>query len=200
MLALALCWAGAAQADTCAVRVNALDVEINIAAFSGDTTRAERWLSWPRRSLNAWRGDLPACPSDVALNFMAGIEGLPNSDGYCLAEGSEEVGLLLVPGARDYRGRCVVETCQRINMGADDIVDFTDRMVLKLYAPPSPDSEIMAHASGAMILTLGQRALQNTVEEFGVAAIGALLATPEVLAATSVSVMAVGGTLWLCND
>lgn len=188
-------------ADTCTVRVNAMDVDINMAAFaSNDATRRETLLTWPRRSIDQLRGVTPACPSDITLNFMAGIEGLPNSDGYCLADGDAVTGLLLVPGARDFQGRCKRSTCQRINMAADDAVAMTDRMVMRLYQPPFPDSEMSAHASGAMILQLGQSALQDTVEDFGVAALTAILATPEILAATSLSVMAVGGTLWLCNS
>ena len=183
------------------MRVNAMDVLVNVGAYSepGDTGRTERLLAWPRRSWDRLTGDTPPCPSAVALNFMAGIEGLPNSDGYCLADGDEDTGQLLVPGDRDYRGRCTVSVCQRINMAADEAVAITDRMAVRLYEPPDPDSQIMAHASGAMILTMGQAALQSVVEDYGMAALDTVLATPEAMAATTLSVMAVGGTLWLCK-
>ena len=183
------------------MRVNAMDVLVNVEAFAEDAApgRAERVLSWPRRSWDRLTGDTPPCPSAVALNFMAGIEGLPNSEGYCLAEGDEDTGLLLVPGERDYRGRCTVSVCQRVNMAADDTIAITNRMAVRLYEPPDPDSEIMAHASGAMILTMGQAALQSVIDDYGMAALETVLATPEAMAATALSVMAVGGTLWLCN-
>lgn len=200
-LALALInLAPAALAQDCAVRVNAMDIEVNSSAFAGDTGTRETLLSWPRRSLNRLTGTLPSCPSDVTLNFMAGIEGLPNSDGYCLAEGDAEIGLLLVPGERDYRGRCAVSTCQRINGTADEIMGFTNRMAVALYAQPDPDSQIMAHASGAMIMTAGRDVLQSRLTDIASAGLALALSSPAAAAATALSVVSVGGTLWLCNS
>ncbi len=189
-----------AVADNCTVRVNAMDVVVNTDLFGEGTTIRENMLSWPRRSLNALTGTLPTCPSDVTLDFMAGIEGLPNTNGYCLAEGDATTGWLLVPGPRDYRGRCAVSACQRINGAADDIVGLTNRMALMLYAPPNPESEVMAHASGVMIMTLGQKVIQDKAEELGSAALTAAIASPMGLSATALSVVAVGGTMWMCNS
>ncbi len=189
-----------ALADDCTVRVNAMDVVVNTDLYGEGASIRENMLSWPRRSLNALTGTLPACSSDVTLDFMAGIEGLPNTSGYCLAEGDAETGWLLVPGARNYRGRCAVSTCQRINGAADDIVGLTNRMALMLYAAPDPDSDIMAHASGVMIMTLGRDAIQDKAEELGSAALIAALTTPMGLSATALSVVAVGGSMWMCNS
>lgn len=199
VVALAVLAGAPALAQDCTVRVNAMDVVVNTAFYGDGTTIRENMLSWPRRSLDRLTGAIPPCTSDVALAFMAGLEGLPNTDGYCLAEGNAQTGWLMVPGDRDYRGRCEMSTCQRINMAADEAIAMTDRMVLRLYQPPNPDSELMAHASGALVLTLGQRAIQQTIEDYGVAALAALLTAPEALGAASLSVVAVGGTMWLCN-
>ncbi len=199
VLALAALASSPALADECTVRVNAMDVVVNTDLFGEGATLREDVLSWPRRSLNALTGTLPTCASDITLDFMAGIEGLPNTDGYCLAEGDAQTGWLLVPGPRNFRGRCAVSTCQQINGAADDIVGLTNRMALMLYGEPNPDSQIMAHASGVMIMTLGRDAIQDKAEELGSAALVAALTTPMGLSATALSVVAVGGSMWMCN-
>ncbi len=196
---LAICASTPALADDCTVRVNAMDVVVNTDLYGDGATIRENMLSWPRRSLNALTGTLPTCASDVTLDFMAGIEGLPNTDGYCLAEGDAQTGWLLVPGQRNFRGRCAVSTCQQINGAADEIVGLTNRMALMLYAQPDPDSAVMAHASGVMIMTLGRDVLQDKAEELGSAALAAAATTPMGLSATALSVVAVGGGLWMCN-
>ncbi len=199
VLALAALASSPALADECTVRVNAMDVVVNTDLFGEGATLREDVLSWPRRSLNALTGTLPTCASDITLDFMAGIEGLPNTDGYCLAEGDAQTGWLLVPGDRNFRGRCAVSTCQQINGAADDIVGLTNRMALMLYGEPDPNSQVMAHASGVMIMTLGRDAIQDKAEELGSAALVAALTTPMGLSATALSVVAVGGSMWMCN-
>ncbi len=199
VLIAALLAASPAAAQVCKVRVNATNVEINVAAFGGDTTRREQILSWPSRRLNLLRGELPTCSSDVTLKFMAGIEGLPDTHGYCLAEGTPEIGFLLVPGERDFRGRCRQSTCQRINGYADDVIGLADQLVGAAYGPSAPNSAITEHASGALVLRTGKHVLQDMIEETSVGIAAAILSSPAAATATGISVVAVGGTIWVCN-
>jgi hypothetical protein len=194
----------AAFADTCNVRINAMDITVDPDQFSDDSataTRRERALAWPTRKLSRLRGNTPACPSNVTLTFLAQMEGLPDTTGYCLAEGDAASGWLLVPGARNFRGRCSVSTCERVNGTAADLQGLTATVTQFAYGErTSGDTTSVAHSSGAVLMSASRATLQRTLEAGASTALAAAMSTPTALAATALTVTAVGGGVWLCSE
>ncbi len=206
-LAVALTFFGphASWADTCNIRINAMDITVDPEQFSDGSataTRRERALSWPTRSLSRLRGNTPGCPSNVTLTFLAQLEGLPDTTGYCLAEGDAQSGWLLVPGDRNFRGRCQASTCERVNGTATDLENLTRTLTAFAYGerPSSPETTSVAHASGAVLMSATRSALQRTFETGASAALSAAMSSPTAIAASAITVTAVGGGVWLCSN
>ncbi|SEW02369.1 hypothetical protein SAMN04488515_0700 [Cognatiyoonia koreensis] len=197
-----LFWASPALADDCTVRVNAMDVAINAEAFdAGARTIPETVLAWPKQGISRLRGRLPTCPGDLTLEFMAGLEGLPDTDGYCLAEGSEEVGLLLVPGERNFRGQCATSVCQKVTGTADEMVDMTGMLASFVYAPEdNPNVSTLTHASGALMMTATREYVRQSLAGGSTTTLGTLLGSTTFLTAAAVTVVGVGGGVYLCSD
>lgn len=196
--------AGSAFAETCNVRINAMDIAVDPALFvdkSTSATRRERMLAWPGRNLSWLRGNNPACPSNVTLTFLAQLEGLPDTNGYCLAEGDAQSGWLLVPGERNFRGRCSVSTCERVNGTASDLTALTTTVTEFAYGERANEETTgVAHESGALLMSASRSTLQRTMEAGASTAIAAALSSPTALAATALTVTVVGGGVWLCSE
>lgn len=194
--------AGAATAAPCTVRINATDITIEPDEFidgGAIATRRERLLTWPGKGLTRLRGDVPACTSDVTLNAIAQLEGLPDTDGYCLAEGDDDTGLLMVPGKRNFRGRCTASTCEQVNGAAQDVQDLTAQITGFAYGDAPQETEAVGHASGSVLLSAGKFALQRSLEGGASTIVATALATPAATGATAVTLVAVGGGVWLCS-
>lgn len=205
-----LCWGGTAvaQAETCVARVNHLEVVIDPETVVADApaaapTRRERLRDWPARRWNRALGRPPACDSLTTISFLATYLELRETEGYCLAE-DPEAGYLLVPGARNYRGRCRVTACERVNMAREEtlqaagsiagIVTGTGR------AEDGPQSGLagFAHSSGAMLLSGNATSLTSALGSAASSVVAALSA-PAVATAAAVSVVAVGGAVYVCS-
>ena len=110
-LIVALCLLAApaaAQDSACMTRVDHQDIIIAPGAIRDATagpTLRERWLTLPGRLWDRAWGQPVACDSATTLAFLAGILGYGETDGFCLVQEDSE-GFLLVPGARNFRGRC----------------------------------------------------------------------------------------------
>ncbi len=187
------------------VRVNALDIPVDPDQFTAEgdsSTRRERLLSWPSRNVARLRGNIPACTSEVTLGFLANMEGLPDTAGYCLADGDEDTGLLLVPGERNFRSHCKVSTCERMTGTAADLQGLTQKVTGFAYGEQttSEATDSVAHSSGAVLMSASRSALQNTLKAGTSAALTTALSSPQAMAASALTVTAVGGTVWLCSE
>lgn len=203
LVAFALtCAAGSASAAPCTIRINASDIVIDpdyLTQDSARATRRERLLAWPGQSLNRLRGTVPNCRGDVALNTLAELEGLPDTDGYCLAEGDDDSGFLLVPGPRNFRGRCTKSTCERVNGAAEDVQSLAIQITEFAYGSAPDLTEAVRHPSGAAMLSAGKFALQRSLEGGASALVATAFGSPFAAGATTATLVTVGGGVWLCS-
>lgn len=194
LLAALILAAGAAEAQSCVARVNAQELIIVPDAFDAPAPgMAERLTTWPRRTWDRAWGERTACDSATITRFLGLTLALEETKGFCLAEDGEE-GWLLVPGEANFRGRCRVSVCERVNAGADFAGDvaagITDALVPGALDPDS-GVEAVAHGTGSLILSGRGPAVLTALGEAG-----AMMANPIGLT----SVVAVGGAVWLCSD
>lgn len=205
LAALALAAPAAAQDRACVTRVNHLDIAIAPGAIldDPDVSLRERLLGWPSGLWNRAWGNPVACDSATTIAYLGGILALDEIDGYCLSEAPDDEGWLLVPGERNFRGRCRVTICDRVNNTAADGAAVA-RAVTSLATGQQVDDfddgvRAVASTSGAMMLT-GQSSLLMSLLGQGAGAVGAALATPAAAGAAAVTVMAVGGAVYVCRE
>lgn len=197
--------ATAAQAqDICAAVVNGEELRFDRATFLSDQpglTRRERLLSWPGQTWNGLRGLDPVCDSRTLIRYLSQTIPADEIDGYCLSE-LAEYGFLLIPGERNFRGRCAKSTCEQVNATTENAIgaarSITTRAADAALGQGDRTTAVM-HASGAAILSGQASTLAATLGQVGTA-VGTALAAPGVLAATAVSVVAVGGVVYVCRD
>lgn len=202
---VALCLASPAMAQDrpCVARVDHLDVVIAPGVVDAAPGAAERIARWPGALWDRAWGRPATCDSATTIAFLAAVEAVEDIDGLCLAEAADDGGWLLVPGERNWRGRCRRTVCDRINAAAADgaaiagIVTSvaTGRQVGSL----GEGVTAVASTSGAMMLT-GQAPALFTLLGEGATAAGAALSAPAVAGAAAVTVLAVGGAVYVCRD
>lgn len=199
--------AGAAQAQdrACMTRVNHLDIAIAPGAIldDPDLSLRERVLGWPGNLWNRAWGQPVACDSATTIAYLAGVLAIDEVEGQCLAEAPGDGGWLLVPGDRNFRGRCRVTVCDRVNAAAGEGAAIA-RAVTSIVTGREVDSlgsgvAAIASTSGAMMLT-GQSSVLLDILGQGAAAAGAALSTPAAAGAAAVTVMAVGGAVYVCRE
>ncbi|NAZ35793.1 hypothetical protein [Rubellimicrobium sp. CFH 75288] len=203
LMAAATAWAAPAAAGSCVARVNGQ--ELIIVPEDWGAARPglrERLLTWPQRNWDRAWGERTACDSAVVTRFLAETMRLDQTEGYCLAPGEE--GWLLVPGARNWRGRCTATTCERIGMAADGAVEIGRRVAGLALGNPPPEAdrgrlEAIAHGTGALLLRGQAGAVAGALGQ-AAGALGTALASPAAAGAAAVTVMAVGGAVYLCSD
>lgn len=197
----------AAEAETtpgasCRATVNATEVTIPLATDAETTpsiTRRETLMNWPGNALSRWRGKAPACNSAQLIAYLGQTVPVEDIDGYCLTP-SDTGDYLLVPGPRNYRGQCRKTTCERVNASKADALAMTGAMAGKVGAVVThPGVKAVSHGSGAMILSGTGAAITGTLTTAGSTVLGAL-AAPVALTAAAVSVVAVGGALYVCQE
>ncbi len=202
LLSMVVLAAPASAAETCIVKVNALDITVDPAAFAtpGVTaTRRERLLNWPSHLWNKALGNPNDCPGDTQLVFLTNLFDLPDSDGYCLLDGGSDVGFLLVPGDRNFRNRCVQTTCDRVVAAADGLAEVTASATRLVNGPPSPQLDTLQHATGALLLTGPRAVLRQNLGAAAATVVGAAMSSPAAIAATSLTVVGVGGAVFVCS-
>jgi hypothetical protein len=207
-LALALLAAvllpAAAEARSCAARVNGQELILVPEAMEAPAPGLrERMLMWPQRTWNRAWGARTECDSAAVIHFLARSLQLDQTEGYCLADG-DEAGWLLVPGARNWRGRCTVTACDRVNAAAGAGAGIA-RTVAALATGGRVRSmgdgvQAVAHGTGAMLLTGQGAAVAATLAESAASVSAAVAAAPAAAAGTAVTVVAIGGAVWLCSD
>ncbi len=195
--------AGAAQAQSCVAQVNAQELILVPEAMGAPSPGLRERLSrWPGRSWDRAWGERVACDSAAVMHFLGNTMRLDQTDGYCLAE-DDAHGWLLVPGARNYRGRCTRTACDRVNVVAGGATNV-GQSILGMATGRKVDSSseavtAVAHGTGAYLLT-GQASAVATALGQASASVAAALGTPAAIGATAVTVMAVGGAVYMCSD
>lgn len=188
----------------CRALVNGAEMVISADAL-GNAPRAtagERLLGAPRRGLDRLRGQIPPCDSARLITFLAALEGLPPQDAarYCLAQVSGGDGMLLIPGPRNYRGRCARTVCERVNMTAADAAVAARRLGQVMQGQEIAGVERSRQSSGALLLSgngaLLEPILMGIAEGLG----SAIAGNPAVATAAAVTLLAGGGALYLCAN
>lgn len=192
--------AGAAQAQSCAARVNAQELILVPEAMGAPTPGLrERLLMWPSRSWDRAWGDRVTCDSAAVMHFLGSTMQVDQTEGYCLAQDDAE-GWLLVPGARNFRGRCTKTACDRVNVVADQARGLGAAIAGLVAGGPIESSgdavAAVAHGTGAMLVT-GQAPAVATSLGQTAGALGTALSAPAAAGAAAVTVMAVGGAVYL---
>ncbi|SPJ22879.1 hypothetical protein [Palleronia abyssalis] len=200
-LSLLLMGTPALAEDFCRAEVN--DTEILIDRDTVDADRPglrESLRRWPTGGIDRLRGREPVCDSQTLIAFLASEVPEAQIDGYCLAN-DPEAGFLLVPGARDYRGRCTATTCDLVNAardGAGGVAGTAADLVIGRGEDQSRTDAVI-HASGAAILSGSAASILGTLGTGASTAMTAALAAPAVAGAAAVSVVAIGGAVYLCS-
>lgn len=195
-------FAGAAQAQSCVASVNAQELILVPEAMGAPSPGLrERLLTWPQRSWDRAWGERVACDSAAIMHFLATTTQLDQTEGYCLAQDEAE-GWLLVPGARNFRGRCTKTVCDRVNVVAGQAVGLGAAIAGLVAGRPIESGgdavSAVAHGTGAMLVT-GQAPAVATSLGQAAGTLGTALSTPAAAGAAAVTVMAVGGAVYLCS-
>lgn len=194
--------ASAASAERCRAVVNGSEVVVdseNFANFSDDVKRREKLLNWPARKWNKTWGTPAACDSGVLYDYLATTVPTEEIADYCLTS-TEDSGYFLIPGLRNFRGLCRKTVCERVNTTVDETAEISASIAQgAVQAVTEPGgARAIAHKSGAMILSGTAGTITANLGTTGTTLMTALSA-PAVLAAAGVSVLAVGGTVYMCR-
>ena len=194
----------AAETSRCLATVNGSEVVVDYEpASAAPVTRRERALGWPGRVWNRAWGTPPACDSGVLIAYLGQTLAADEIEGYCLAADAEAETFLLVPGERNYRGRCRRTACERVNAAAGDALAASGAVARTVtdIATGRSDSRLsaVAHSSGAAILSGNAGPISTALS--GIApSVVAVLTAPATLAAAAVSVVTIGGVVYVCHD
>lgn len=189
--------------DFCRANVNSTELLVDRDALATEPAQigiAERTLAWPSRGLSRLRGESPACDSQTLIAFLANEVPAGDIQGYCLLP-DESLGFILVPGERTFRGRCLKTTCDRINAARDAALNVAGAAtdIVSGRDPDETRPEAVLHASGAAILSGSAASVLSSLGAGASATLSAALAAPAVAGAAAVSVVAIGGTVYLCR-
>ena len=194
-----------AQSRNCIAHVNHQELIIvagTVVDGNGTTGLRERLFTWPSRTWDSAWGQAPECDSGVTIAFLANMLSLAETEGYCLAEVDDGPDFLLVPGERNFRGRCRSTVCDAVDMVADQslAVAGTVTSILAGQRIDSPAAGVtaLASGSGAMLITGQTPALIAALGQ-GAAALTAALSAPTAAAAAAVTVVTVGGAVYVCS-
>lgn len=189
--------------DLCRAEINSTALLIDREALDrppGAIGLTERLGGWPGRGLDRLRGRHPTCDSATLIAYLAQEVPEEEISGYCLAS-DPLLGFVLAPGARDYRGRCARTSCDRVSGARDGAAAVAARAadVASGRRAEEGRAEAVLHSSGAAILTGSAASVLSTLGSGTTTAITAALSAPALAGAAAVSVIAVGGAVYLCS-
>ena len=195
--------AGISYAETCSVRVHGMDVVIDETQFVDKelgTGRSERLWSAPERWFSELTGRRPQCRSDVTLTFMASLVETYTASGYCLDLADNDVGYLLLPGERNFRGRCVKTTCEKLVLASEEVEAVNDALSTILGSPPDIEEIARAESLGAMIVKGSDRYIRKKLNATLRSTILTTIGGPHAAAATALTVVALKSATYLCSE
>lgn len=195
-------FASHASAERCSALVNGSEIVVdseNFSTFADDVKRREKLLNWPSRKWNNAWGSPTACNSGVLYDYLATTVPTDEIADYCLTS-ADETGYFLIPGPRNFRGLCSKTVCERVNTTVDETAAISKSIALgAVQTVTEPGAaRAIAHKSGALILSGSVGTITTNLGTTG-SALMAALSTPAVVAAAGVSVLAVGGTVYMCR-
>ncbi len=199
---LAFLIGSAVQAETCTVRVHGMDITIDSDQFVDDDLEVSTGEAWYRAPGNLFRSLTdrePTCTSDVTLTFMASLTETYTPNGYCLDLEDSDVGYLLVPGERNFRGMCVKTVCERIEGTADELNDISGRLTHLFGEPPSIGEIARAETLGATMVMGSEAFAQSQANAIASKVMLAALNAPELATAGTVALIAVNGAAFACG-
>ena len=190
-----------AQADQCRAMINGDEVVVeaeNFATFAEDVKHRERLLNWPSRTWSRAWGKPVACDSGVLLDYLATTVPDDDINGYCLTETKED-GYFLIPGERNFQGMCKTTLCEKVNTTKDQSVAVAGSITREIAEDVGAAGvNAIKHGSGALMLSGSAASISPTLSTAGTATMTAL-SSPAVLAAAGVTVVAVGGAVYMCS-
>ena len=190
------------SAERCRALVKGSEIVVdseNFTTFSEDVKRREKVLNWPSRKWNKAWGSPPACNSGVLYDYLATTVPTEEIADYCLTS-TDGFGYFLIPGPRNFRGLCRKTVCERVNTTVDETAEISKSIALgaaQTITEPGA-ARAIAHKSGALILSGSAGTITTNLGTTGSTLLTAL-STPAALAAVGVSVLAVGGTVYMCR-
>ncbi|MFZ3581281.1 hypothetical protein ACOI1H_03795 [Loktanella sp. DJP18] len=189
-----------ALADVCASTVESIDLQIDTETLTvspAPTTRRERLLNFPARSFDWVTGHQRTCTSEEVFALLSQIEPV---DDMCLQYADDDAGYLLVPGPRNFRGRCSSGgICTKVNGTKDALTSATGAIVGTILGTGTSTLSKVTHSSGAVVLSGTGASVGSTL---GTAATGAVTAVgaPVAIGAAAVTAVAVGGAVYVCSE
>lgn len=149
------------------------------------------------------RRNRTACPGGVVITYLTPDLSAEQREVFCASyDETQKSYSQPALGKRDSFGRCAEpsRTCQLVNTTKDEAMALAG---LGQQAPGESrlrsTLSALTHSSGAMILSGNGAALVNAISQTG-AVVGSALASPAVLAGAAVSVVVIGGAVYLCAD
>ncbi len=152
---------------------------------------------------------LPACAPDDILRHLTPDLADGDRAAFCLVRADTDDGTPTVAGfsegARDDDLTCAVTTnrfCERVNASRDAALDIAglgpDDSVTDTAVAAADGLRSLSERAGATILTGTGGAVASTLSSLGASALAAVTA-PVAIAAGVVSVVAVGGAVYICQ-
>ncbi|MEQ9037906.1 MAG: hypothetical protein RIE24_06090 [Silicimonas sp.] len=194
--------ANGADAEMCTLNFDGEDRRISYAYdedFDASSTSPMERLLGPKGSGN--------CPSYVSLAYMTPEMTPDQRDLFCLTYDKETNGLLgFQQGEQDTFRVCrepSKSVCEHVNDSKEAalaITGFAGGAVGSAVGTAAvTGTTVVTHSSGAAILTGASGYIAGTLGTIGTAALSVLTA-PATIAAATVSVVAVGGAVYVCTD
>ncbi len=189
-----------AMADVCQSTIESIALQIDTETLTvspAPTTRRERLLNFPGRSFDWLTGDQRACTSEEVFAFVSEIEPV---DEMCLQYTDAETGFLLVPGTRNFRGRCSGGgVCRRVNGTKDTLTHATGAVVGTVLGTGDSTLSKVTHSSGAVLLSGSNASISSALGTAATSAAG-VMSAPVAIGAAAVTAVAVGGAVWVCSE
>ncbi|SHE64135.1 hypothetical protein SAMN05444339_101953 [Loktanella atrilutea] len=190
----------AASADVCQSTVESIALQIDTETLTvspAPTTRRERLLNFPARSFDWLTGDQRSCTSEEVFAFISEIEPV---DDMCLQYTDAETGFVLVPGARNFRGRCTGGgVCTKVNGTKDALTHATGAVVGTVLGTGDSTLSKVTHSSGAVLLSGSHASITSALGTAATSAAG-VVSAPVAIGAAAATAVAVGGAVWVCSE
>jgi len=202
LLFLSVPLSASAETTSCNSKIN--EKSVSLQYDSADEELFSNY-TWREIFLRGW-GEI-TCPAFVTLRHLTpGITDAERSI-FCLNyEKDSKIFTGYSVGQRDAYLVCVKPSkkfCERVNESKDTAIAITGAAFgatgSAALATAGTGITAVAHSSGAVILTGAGGYIAGTLASIGAGAL-AILTAPAAIAATTISVVAVGGSVYLCKE